>query len=103
MVIFNLYKSDKPTKKFMIKYINPDTEREKTIYFGAANMSDYTIHKSDERKNMYIRRHSGMGEDWDDPTTAGFYAKNLLWNKKTLAESIKDTNKKYNIKIVKKR
>ena len=63
----------------------------KTISFGAAGMSDYTIHKDDERKQRYLDRHR-KNENWADYNTAGFYAKNLLWNKKTLSESIKDTN-----------
>ena len=71
----------------------------KTISFGAAGMSDYTIHKDDERKQRYLDRHR-KHENWADYNTAGFYAKNLLWNKKTLSESIKDTNTRFkNLKI----
>ena len=71
----------------------------KTISFGAAGMSDYTIHKDDERKQRYLDRHR-KNENWNDHNTAGFYAKNLLWNKKTLSESIKDTNTRFkNLKI----
>ena len=66
----------------------------KTISFGAAGMSDYTIHKDDERKQRYLDRHR-KNENWADYNTAGFYAKNLLWNKKTLSESIKDTNTRF--------
>lgn len=100
---YYLYKSDKPTKKFMIKYINNKTGRENTIYFGQANASDMTQHKDEERKARYIKRHSGMGESWDNPHTAGFYSRWLLWNKPTLSASIKDTNEKFGIKIIKKR
>ena len=73
----------------------------KTVSFGAAGYSDYSVHKNPERKQRYIDRHK-KNENWSDPTTAGFYAKNLLWNKPTLTESIKDTNKKFkniNIKL----
>ena len=70
----------------------------KKISFGAKGMSDYTINKSDERKKLYINRHKKK-EDWNNPLTAGFYSKNILWNKKTIAESVKDTNKKYNLNI----
>ena len=71
----------------------------KTISFGAAGMSDYTIHKDDERKQRYLDRHR-KNENWADYNTAGLYAKNLLWNKKTLSESIKDTNTRFkNLKI----
>ena len=71
----------------------------KTISFGAAGMNDYTIHKDDERKQRYLDRHR-KNENWNDHNTASFYATNLLWNKKTLSESIKDTNTRFkNLKI----
>ena len=37
----------------------------KTIPFGAKGMSDYTIHKDDERKERYINRHK-KAEDWNN-------------------------------------
>ncbi len=66
----------------------------KTIPFGAKNYSDYTIHKDKERKERYLARHR-KNEQWDNPLTASFYATNLLWNKPTLIESIKDTNNRF--------
>ena len=70
----------KPAKDNKHKYIatleNKDTGREKNIKFGAFGMSDYTKNKDDERKERYINRHKGMGEDWNDPGTKGFWAKN---------------------------
>ena len=75
----------------------------KTISFGQQGMSDYTIHKDKERKERYINRHK-KNENWNDYKTAGFYAKNILWNKPTIGESIKDLNKKYkNIKFLYKK
>ena len=53
----------------------------KTIHFGAKGYSDFTIHKDEERKDRYINRHKKT-ENWNDLKTAGFYAKNILWNKK---------------------
>ena len=73
----------------------------KTVSFGAAGMSDFTKNKDPERKQRYLNRHR-KNENWSDPTTAGFFAKNLLWNKPTLTESIKDTNNRFkniNIKL----
>jgi len=99
MTDFYLEPSDKKTKKYMIHYINPSTDRVNTINFGAKGMSDFTIHKDEKRKERYLKRHSGMGEDWDDPKTAGFWSRWLLWNKPSLEASIKDTEKRYDIKI----
>ena len=73
----------------------------KTIHFGAVGYEDYSVHKDPERKQRYIDRHKSR-EDWSDHTTAGFYAKNILWNKPTITESIRDTNKRFkniNIKL----
>ena len=73
----------------------------KTIHFGATGYSDYSVHKDPERKQRYLNRHK-KNENWNDHNTAGFMSKNLLWNKPTLSESIKDTNKRFkniNIKL----
>ena len=89
-------KSANKNKKFDARI-----DGKKTVSFGAAGMSDYRIHKDDERKQRYLDRHK-KNENWSDPTTAGFYATNILWNKPTLTESIKDTNKRFkniNIKL----
>jgi hypothetical protein len=67
----------------------------KTIHVGQKGASDFTLHQDPERKEKYINRHK-KNENWDDPTTAGFYAKNLLWNKTTLKQSVNDLNKRYN-------
>jgi len=90
-----LSKSKKPDKKFMVKVGN------KTIHFGSAGMSDYTIHKDPERKERYTKRHQKR-EKWgiDGIKTAGFWAKALLWNESSLRKSIVDTAKKFNLKII---
>ena len=89
-------KSKNKNKKFDARI-----DGKKTVSFGSAEHSDFTKHKDEERKQRYINRHKSR-EDWSDPKTAGFMSKNLLWNKKTLTESIKDTNKRFkniNIKL----
>lgn len=85
--------SDRPNKKYKVVI-----DDKKTIHFGQKGASDYTIHKNDDRKERYINRHKKR-EDWNKSgiETAGFWSKNLLWNKKTLRDSINDINKKYNI------
>ena len=67
----------------------------KTVPFGAKGYSDFTIHKEPLRTERYIDRHS-KHEDWTNPLTAGFYSRWLVWNKPSLAESIRDTNKRFN-------
>jgi hypothetical protein len=106
MQTFYLYKSDKPTKKFYVEFINPDTGRQKRVYFGGIKPNGvpyeaYIDHKDEERKKRYINRHKDR-EDWDDLFMPGTWARFLLWGEPTLRESITDMKKRFNIKIIKK-
>ena len=87
-----LYELIGDKKKYMIKI------GDKRIKFGASGYSDYTIHKDKARRNRYIARHQAR-ENWQDPYTAGFYSRWLLWNKPTLQESIEDVKKRFGITI----
>ena len=90
-----LKKSNRKNKKYEIVMNNH------SHHFGDDRYEDYTIHKDAKRKARYIARHKKR-EDWNEINTAGFWAKNLLWNKKTLSASIKDVEKRYGLKIVNK-
>ena len=81
-------KSNKKDKKYDARI-----DGKRTVSFGAAGMSDYTIHKDDERKQRYLDRHK-KNENWSDPTTAGYLSRWILWAKPTIEESIKDLNKR---------
>jgi hypothetical protein len=87
-------KSTKEEKKYMVLV------GKKTIHFGSAGMSDYTIHKDPERKERYISRHKKR-ENWNKSgmTTAGFFSRWILWNKPTIRDSIIDTEERFNVKI----
>ena len=98
-----LKKSDKPNKKFVILMNDGKMKH----YFGQAGAKDFTLHDPqirDSRKRAYIQRHKSR-EDWTKSGihTSGFWSKHLLWNKPTIEESIKDTEKKFNVKILDKR
>ena len=84
-------KSNKKDKKLMAVI-----DGNKTIHFGDSSYSDYTKHKDPERKENYISRKK-TNENWGKTgvDTAGFYSKNVLWNKPTLEASVNDLNKKY--------
>ena len=95
---YHLYKSSKPDKKYMVKFLNQATKKINTIHFGATGYTDFTISKDTQKKESYIARH--RYDNIDNPNYAGFYALNLLWNKPTLQASINDTNRRYSIKII---
>ncbi len=82
--------------KWVVNLTNLKTGRKKSIKFGAYGMSDFTQHKDEERKYRYEERHKKR-ENWEDPGTAGFWAKHILWNKTTVYKSLEDTRKKYNL------
>ncbi len=86
----------KPSEKKDKKY-TAIIDNKKTVHFGASGMSDYTKHKDDDRKHNYLQRHKH--DHFNNRLYPSFYSTNVLWNKKTLSESIKDTNKKYNVNI----
>lgn len=69
----------------------------KVVPFGQKGYSDFTKHKDTQRRQRYIDRHSGMGEDWKDPTTPGALSRYILWNKKTLRGSLKDFKRKFHV------
>ena len=77
-----LSKSDRAAKKYKVRAGN------KTIHFGATGYEDFTTHKDPKRKARYLARHKN--ENWDDPETAGFWARYILWNKDTIKDSIAD-------------
>ena len=96
MVDIVIKKSSKAGKKY-----DAVIDGKKTVSFGATGYSDFTKHKDEDRKKNYIARHK-PNQDWKDHTTAGFWAKNILWNKPTIEASVRDTNKKFsnlNIKM----
>ncbi len=61
------YPSDKPEKKYYI--ITKDNKR---VYFGAAGMSDFTIHKDEDRKNRYIKRHEKKESKFRAPNASAW-------------------------------
>ena len=85
-------KPSNPNKKY--KAIVEDGDKTKTIHFGASGYSDYTIHKDPSRKERYLKRHR-KNENWDDPKSAGFFSKHLLWNMTSFQDSFKDMKKKF--------
>ena len=74
----------------------------KKFTFGQASASDFTLHKNEARKNLYINRHK-KNENWNNKDTADFWSRWLLlggflsWEKPTINESYEYIRKKFNI------
>lgn len=88
-------KSHVPEKKWDAVF--EQNGREFVTPFGQKGYSDFTKHKDVTRRARYLRRHRGMGENWNDPTTAGALSKWILWNKPTFKASLKDYKKRFHL------
>lgn len=94
--LIKIVKSKRPEKKYDA-YFEMANGTVKRTSFGAAGMSNYTRHKNSARKQRYITRHTGKGENWSDPTTPGALSRWILWNKTGFRESIADFKKRFNL------
>lgn len=84
-------------KKYKVVLRNKQTERDKTIKFGASGMDDFTLTKNEEQKKAYIARHKSR-EDWSKSgvATAGFWSKHLLWgSSSSIQQNLAEVKKKY--------
>lgn len=96
LTLKTIRKSHRPEKKFDAVFVKSDG-REITTPFGQRGYSDFTKHKDVTRRTRYLRRHKGMGENWNDPTTPGALSRWVLWNKPTLRGSIKDFKRRFSL------
>lgn len=95
MKIKTFSKSDDGKHKYIV-VLDLGNNKTKTIRFGAYGMEDFTTHKDNDRKDRYIKRHQ-KNENWNDPLTKGFWSRWILWNKKSIRESLIDTKNKFNL------
>ena len=69
-----LYISDKPNKKYYILNDN------KKIYFGQAGYEDYTKHKDEKRRQLYLKRAINIKGNWkNNKYSSNNLAINILW------------------------
>jgi hypothetical protein len=95
MRLVSLRKAQDNIHKY-VAVVEQDTGRQRTIRFGAAGMSDFTKNKDTARKERYLERHK-RNEDWNDPLTAGFWSRWLLWNKPTISASLADIRERFGL------
>lgn len=91
MKLLEVKKSTRKNKKYMAVFDNGTS-----THFGLKGSSTYIDHNDDKKKDAYIARHK-VNENWDDPKSAGALARYILWNKKTLTDSIAHYKKKFNL------
>ena len=105
--LLRIVKSSNSAKKWDAFFMIDD--KEKKVSFGASGYRDNTLINDKNSKfylkkildrnvvkASYIRRHREK-ENWNNPLTAGALSRFILWNKKTLASSIKDYKKRFKV------
>lgn len=94
-----LSKSSNPLKKYKV-VIFSNNIKIKTVQFGAAAYSDYTIHHNGQRKINYLARHRSK-ENWTKAGvyTAGWWSRWLLWNQPTIKQSIRFIRSRFGIRV----
>lgn len=90
-------KSDRNNKKLKALFENKDKTKHKTVHFGASGYDDYTIHKNDRRKELYIKRHKTR-ENWNQPDNPGSLSRWILWEEKSRDKAIRMFKKRFNLK-----
>ncbi len=61
------------------------------MHFGDTRYQNFTVHKNEGRKRLYIPvTRQERYENWHDMKTAGFWSKWLLCNLPTISQRIKD-------------
>ena len=81
--IISLHPANDFKHKYVVALHNLATGRTLHVKFGSYGMSDYTIHRDKARRELYLQRHSGKGEDLTNPATKGFWSAHLLWGQST--------------------
>ena len=99
--MFAVLKREKmPSKyKFSVELFDNYTKPLKTVKFGDSKYNDFTTHNDEKRKISYILRHA-KNEDWNDPLTAGFWSRWLLWNLPNINDSMRFISDKFGIIFV---
>ncbi len=77
MKFISLEKSNKPNKKLVIKFSEPN----RTIHFGSKYSSTYLDHHDQHKRSNYLKRHM-VNEDWGN-VNAGSLSAYILWGSTT--------------------
>lgn len=93
-----IYSSDRKDKRYTVFLFNRHEDYMiASIDFGSKNGDTFIDHRNNKKRENYIARHSKLNENWDDPKTAGFWSRWLLWEKPTLKEAKENITKKFKI------
>ena len=94
MRFISLDKSNKPNKKLVITFSEPNL----TIHFGSKNSSTFLDHYDKTKRSNYLKRHK-VNENWDQ-VNAGSLSAYILWGSSTdMYTNLLSYLEKFNIDI----
>jgi hypothetical protein len=97
MELVSIKKDTDGKHKMLAIFKNKETNRNKTVHFGAVGYDDYIKTKNKDQRDRYLARHRAR-ENWNDPTSAGALSANILWGSSTsIKTNIANFKKKFNL------
>ena len=86
-------------KRLVAIFFDDNNKKIKTTHFGLKNpkIGAFPDHNNEKLKTNYLKRHKPR-ENWNDYMTAGSLSRWILWNKKTIKESIEDFKRRFKLK-----
>ena len=66
----------------------------KKIHFGDKKYSDFTIHKDEERRKLYVNRH--RNDNLENPLSPGSLSMYILWSKPSIEQGVNYYKSKFN-------
>ena len=96
MKLLHIKRSPAKGKKWRATFYEPRTHTYIHTDFGAAGMSDYTIHRDPLRKERYLERHK-KNEDWNNPLSAGALSRYILWEYPSFDKAVREYKHRFNL------
>ena len=95
MKLLRIVPSTNPKKKYDA-LVDNESGRTKKVSFGAKGYEDYTMHKDEARKELYLKRHRAR-EDWAKADSPGALSRWILWNLPTFSASLADYKRRFKL------
>ena len=73
-----IYESATINKRFVAVFVENDIIKF-TSNFGSKTGATFIDHGDIIKRSNYLKRHSALNEDWNNPTSAGALSKWILW------------------------
>jgi hypothetical protein len=87
-----------PRKDKKWRAVFTEGNKQHTVDFGAKFMENFTTHKDDKRKELFLSRFHKLIEKYkDDPKAPMTLSAGILWNKPTLEASIRDYKRRFHL------